>query len=99
MWCFVFIKSKVIGVRVGVTPHCSPEQLQDVTYYMEASAADGKNVSVCKLLVQALTGNSSKETQGVLATSKVPDQQSKVAGATSEKEVEATASNKLSEGD
>lgn len=96
---FVFVKSKVIGIRVGVTPHCSPEQLQDVTYYMEASTADGKNMSVCKLLVQALTGNSSKETQGVNTTGKVPDQQSKVAGTTSEKEVEATVSNNLSEGD
>ena len=96
---FVFVKSKVIGIRVGVTPHCSPEQLQDVTHYMEASAADGKNMSVCKLLVQALTGNSSKETQGVNTTGKVPDQQSKVAGTTSEKEVEATVSNNLSEGD
>lgn len=93
------IKSKVIGVRVGVTPHCSPEKLQDVTYYMEASAADGKNVSVCKLLVQALTGNSSKETQGVIATGKIPEQQSKVAGATSEKEVEASASVNSTEGD
>ena len=89
----------MIGVRVGVTPHCSPEQLQDVTYYMEASTADGKNVSVCKLLVQALTGNSSKETQGVVATGKVPEQQSKVAGTTAEKEVEAGVSNNSPEGD
>jgi hypothetical protein len=51
-----------------VPPRHSPEQLEDVTYYIEASAADGKNVSVCKLLAQALTGNSGKEEQGTIGS-------------------------------
>jgi hypothetical protein len=98
MWYFVFVKSKVIGVRVGVTPRCGPEQLRDVTYYMEASAADGKNVSVCELLMQTLTGNSSKETQDAITTGRVPEEQSEAAGTKSEKTVEAIVNNK-SEGD
>ena len=46
---------QAVGLPVGVTPHHSQEQLENVTYYTEASAADGKNVAVCKLLAQALT--------------------------------------------
>jgi hypothetical protein len=53
-----FSKTKVIGVRAGVTPRRTPEQLADLTYYVEASAADGRGTSVCKLLSAALTGNS-----------------------------------------
>ena len=48
-----------------MTPRHDPNQLADVTYYMEASAADGKDISVCKLLAQALTGNSCQAVQAV----------------------------------
>ena len=54
----VFSKTKVIGVQAGVTPRHTPEQLADLTHYVEASAADGRDTSVCKLLAAALTGNS-----------------------------------------
>jgi hypothetical protein len=40
-----------------VTPHCTQEQLADLVYYTEASAADGKDTSTSNLLAQALTGN------------------------------------------
>jgi hypothetical protein len=76
----------VIGIRVGVTPHRSPEQLDDVTYYTEASAADGKNVSVCKLLAQALTGNSAQEAQGAIAIGKAVVQKPKAGDDVSKKE-------------
>ena len=48
-----------------MTPRHDPKQLADVTYYMEASAADGKDVSVCKQLLQALTGISGPDVQAV----------------------------------
>lgn len=57
----VFSQTEVIGVRAGVTPCHKPEQLADLTYYVEGSAADGKDTSVSKLLSAALTGNSSEE--------------------------------------
>jgi hypothetical protein len=85
----------VIGIRVGLTPHHTTEQLEDVTYYVEASTADGKNVSVCKLLAQALTGNSGKVDQGTSGSGQDVDQKPKAGDATSEKEGETTDSNDL----
>ena len=54
----VFSQTEVIGVQAGVTPCHMPEQLADLTYYVEASVADGRDTSVSKLLSAALTGNS-----------------------------------------
>ena len=85
----------MIGIRVGLTPHHTPDQFQDVTYYMEASAADGKNVSVCKLLAQALTGNSGKEDQGTIGSGKDVVQKPKAGDIASEKEGEVAESNDL----
>ncbi len=48
----------MIGLRAGVIPQLTPEQLADITYVAEASEADGKGTPVFKLLSQALTGNS-----------------------------------------
>ena len=73
-----------------MTPHHSPEQLEDITYFMEATAADGKNVAVCKLLAQALTGNSGKEAHSVVASGKDAAQELQPCGeAPSEKEAKA----------
>ena len=85
----------MIGIRVGLTPHHTTEQLEDVTYYMEASAADGKNVSVCKLLAQALTGNSGKEEQGTVGSGKDVAQKPNAGDVASEKASEVTKSDDL----
>ena len=82
-----------------MTPHHSQEQLDDVTYYTEASAADGKNVSVRKLLAQAPTGNSAKETQGAIASGKDVVQKPKAGDAASKKEDIADDSNDLPKDD
>ena len=73
-----------------MTPHRRQEQLEDITYYMEATAADGKSVAVCKLLAQALTGNSGKEAQSVVASGKDVAQELQPCGEVpSEKEAKA----------
>ena len=85
----------MIGIRVGLTPHHTTEQLEDVTYYMEASAADGKNVSVRKLLAQALTGNSGKEEQGTIGSGTEVAQKPNTGDIASEKEGEVSKSDDL----
>lgn len=61
---------KVVGIRVGVTPHHSTEKLADIRYYLDATAADEKDISICKQLIQALTGSSVSDATAVPADDK-----------------------------